>query len=677
MTSPKEWLADSMMNLLVDYYPEIQFNPYGSGATRENVLPVLRDLELGYLCIYAKGHSGYTTWPSSLRTQHNRLAQDMPRFFREVTRETNIRLVLYYSGMLDGIAGLRNPDWRMHNIEGDEIRMFDDFKVFMAYSNCPHSGYFDEWVAVQLRELIEGYDPDGIWVDGDWGGPCYCPRCQAKFREETGWSGSWSDIKQRPEFNAAYLQFWNGVTHRWRTRFNDFVKSLKPDCAYSAGNVCARREFLAPFDWRSGDFFSPGYYNLHHMTLMMRWYATLGVPYDAYVCDTSFTHARKHVRSRAKSLDRMLQESAAIAATGGSVGYWTYPLGNGALVPSRMAKARAVRQFLREREEIFLHSESAQWTAILASDPSLPATCHEALAGANKAMSGLHRSPDVMDETGVHDDMPYDLVILPDQERLDDGTAKKLLAWVERGGKLLTSGASINSEPLRQALGITGVKRAAIFDGHVILKTHDEPTGVDAPWDRLEGGEELYPLYLTWDQFNPENRDMPNNWPMYGQVDEEQPEPAGFPAAVTKAVDNGRIVHICTDIFTRYLYLGDPQMLRWLREVVDFLQPEAFFSTDAPSWMDVSLRRKGDALLVHFVNHNPGRDVARLHTDDLWVDEIPEVGPITSRIRLAEKPAAVTLEPGSGALEWAWRDGVLGVTVPKVRIHGCVKIVTG
>ena len=65
-----KWLSDSPFNLLVDYYTEVQFRPYGSGATRENVLPVLRDLKLGYLCIYAKGHSGYTTWPSSLGTKH-------------------------------------------------------------------------------------------------------------------------------------------------------------------------------------------------------------------------------------------------------------------------------------------------------------------------------------------------------------------------------------------------------------------------------------------------------------------------------------------------------------------------------------------------------------------------------------------------------------------------------
>ena len=669
--SPKEWLADSLMNMLVDYYPEIQFRPYGSVATRENVLPVLRDLQLGYYCIYAKGHSGYTTWPSSLHTQHNMLAQDMLKFSREVTREAGTRLVLYYSGLLDGIAGLRNPDWRMRFKDGSEQRYFDDFKVFMSYACCPHSGFFDEWVSVHLREMIEGYDPDGIWVDGDWPTACYCPRCQAIFREETGWKDPWSDLLQRADFDVEYGRFWARATDRWRNRFNAFVKALKPDCAYSAGNVSPRREYLAPFDWRSGDFFSPGYYHLHDMARMMRWYGTLGVPYDAYVCDTSFTHARKEARSRSKSLDRMLQEAVTIAANGGTVGYWTYPTGHGALVPSRMEKARAVKRFLDERADVFLHTQSEPWTAILSCDTSTVLA-----SPAHKAIAQLHRSPDLMDETGISATMPYDLAVVAEQPEMTEATAETLIAYVKNGGKLLTSGATINSPVLQKALGVTKLVKGAVLDGHVILKTHDEPTGNDNAWDRVEtdGAEELYPLYLSWDQFNPETRDLPNNWPMHGQLDEERPEPAGFPAAVARNVGKGRIVHICTDIFARYTGFGDPQMLRWLREIIDDLQPAPLFRTDAPSWVDVSLRRKDDALLIHFVNTNPGRDVARLTTDDLWVDEIPVVGPYACALRLAEKPSAVTLAPGGEALEWSWADGVLKMALPKLHIHACIKV---
>lgn len=677
--SPKDWLAGSMMNLLVDYYTEVPFRPYGAGATRENVLPVLRELELGYLCIYAKGHSGYTTWPSALKTQHTMLAQDMCRFFREVTREAGTKLVLYYSGQLDGIAGLRHEDWRMHNLDGTDIRPFNDFTFFTSYANCPHSGYWNEWAAVQLRELIEGYEPDGIWVDGDWAGPCYCARCQERFRAETGWRDPWSDVQQRGDFAHEYTLFWNRATDAWRTRFNGFIKALNPACAYSAGNVSPRREYLAPFDWRSGDFFSPGFFHLHDMARMMRWYGTLGVPYDAYICDTSFTHTRKHVRSRTKTLDRMLQEAATVAATGGGVGYWTFPTGGGALVPSRMKKAAAVRRFLQQRESVFLHTRSAQWTSILISDPATPTFGGACGEGAHKALAALHRSPDLLDETRVSAEMPYELLVIPEQAVIDAETAKKLLAYVECGGNLLTSGATITSPAIQHLLGVAAVRRGVVQDGHVLLHTCDEPTGVDSAWDQLTlaGGEELYPLYLSWDQLNPECRNLPNNWPMHGQLDEEHPEPAGFPAAVTRQVGKGRIVHLCTDLFAHYNTLGDPQMLRWLREVLDVLQPAPFFRTDAPSWVDVSLRKTDEALLVHFVNGNPGRDVAKLHTDDTWVDEIPAIGPITSWLRLPEQPQTVTIEPGEIAAEFSWADGVLTVTLPRLEIHRCVKISSG
>ena len=116
-------------------------------------------------------------------------------------------------------------------------------------------------------------------------------------------------------------------------------------------------------------------------------------------------------------------------------------------------------------------------------------------------------------------------------------------------------------------------------------------------------------------------------------------------------------------------------MLRWLREVIEFLQPQPRCQTSAPSWVDLALRRSADArLLVHVVNQNPGRDVARLNTDDTWVDEIPEVGPFTLELRLPRKPSAVTWEPGGAALAGRFRAGVLRLDVPRFRIHGCVAV---
>ncbi len=208
-----------------------------------------------------------------------------------------------------------------------------------------------------------------------------------------------------------------------------------------------------------------------------------------------------------------------------------------------------------------------------------------------------------------------------------------------------------------------------------------EPCGVASPWDRLtlrSGSTELYPLYRSWDDRNPECRHLANNWPMHGQVDEQNPEAAGCPAAIVRSLGKGTMVHVATDIFGMYLTLGDPQMLRWLREILGQLEPHPFLTTDAPSWVDLSPRRAADGrLLVHFVNQNPGRDVARLVTDDAWVDEIPEVGPYACELRLAKKPLAVTWEPGGGKLDWTWKDGRLQVTLPRFQIHGCLAVREG
>ena len=280
------WLNDGMMNLLVDYYTEVPFRPYGSGVTRENVVPFLKELELGYLVIYAKGHSGLTTFASSLKTEHPLLAFDQCQAFRDYTREAGTRLTFYYSGLLDGVAGEHHPEWRMKNHDGTDKRFCEDFRNFIAHGMCPRSGYWDQWVTVHLRELVERYDPDGIWVDGDWPGPCYCHRCQERFRADTGWREPWDEICRHPDFPSLYRATWNRIESEWRERFSRFLKELKPDIAYSAGNVSARREFAAPFDWRSGDFFSPGLFSLHDMARMMRWYGTMDLPYDAYVCDT-------------------------------------------------------------------------------------------------------------------------------------------------------------------------------------------------------------------------------------------------------------------------------------------------------------------------------------------------------------------------------------------------------
>ena len=677
-TKPNAWFKDSLFNLLVDYYPEVAFRPYGSAATPENVVPVLKELQPGCIIIYAKGHSGTTTFPSVLKTEHPMLGRDMPKAFRDYCDQAGTRLFIYYSGLLDGIAGQRHPEWRMRDRDGKDLQYLKEFNNFIAYANCPLSGYFEEWVAVHLRELIKRCRPDGFWIDGDWAGPCYCPRCEARYRAETGLSGPMPEYNLLTPEGRAWSRVWTGIMHEWRLKFNRLIKALKPDCMYSAGNVSSRAEFMEPFDWRSGDWFSPNNHRLH-MSVMARRYATTGLPYDAYTCDTSFVHSREQMRARTKTLPRMLQEGATLLANGAQWGYWTYPSGPGAFVPSRMRLAAQAAAFARERREICLHSDYVPTTAVLNPERSAY-TWNEVssyLMGAGKALIALHRDPIYLDEVGLGKNEPWELIVLPEVHGIPATAVKRLERYVRNGGRLLSIGdAALDSPELQALLGIRLAKAAAFNDGHVFRADH-EPTGVFANWDRykLTGARELYPLFLSWDHANPDAAQLRNNWPMHGQVDEEQPELAGMPAATVRKLGKGLAVHVATNLFSQYWQYGNPDQLVWLRELFSYMLPEPRLVTDAPGFVELSLRRQDDNVwLLHAVNGNPGRDISLVGSEDWWVDDIPAVGPYTFRLRCPQKPVLATWEPGRVKAQVSWKKGVLTAVLPRLEIHACLRL---
>jgi hypothetical protein len=345
-----------------------------------------------------------------------------------------------------------------------------------------------------------------------------------------------------------------------------------------------------------------------------------------------------------------------------------------------MRIARQAAAFAHARRDIVLHTRSARWTAVLDAEPpaSLPGTAQlpgDNVFGAAKALIALHRSPDVMDESGVSEDMPYDLLVLPEQTDLPAASVDRIAKWVGNGGRLLSSGASIGSPGLRRLLGVELIERDALREGHVLLGNGD-PAGIFAPWDRIEPitAEEIAPLYRSWDDDNPEVAMLAPCYPIDGMLDEEAPAAAGFPAATLRRVGQGVAVHVPTALFTTYWRYGYPAVLAWLRELCDLLQHDPLFRTDALSFVEIALRRKGDDLLVHFVNGNPGRDLSHVDTDDLWVDDIPPVGPITSWIRCAKPPTGAFWEPGGSPAETEWTDGVVRVTLPRLDIHTCLVI---
>jgi hypothetical protein len=56
------------------------------------------------------------------------------------------------------------------------------------------------------------------------------------------------------------------------------------------------------------------------------------------------------------------------------------------------------------------------------------------------------------------------------------------------------------------------------------------------------------------------------------------------------------------------------------------------------------------------------------------VESVPDAGPFTVRVPMAEKPKRCFMAPDETGLNWAWNDGVLTAHVSGLGIHNVLVI---
>jgi hypothetical protein len=286
-----------------------------------------------------------------------------------------------------------------------------------------------------------------------------------------------------------------------------------------------------------------------------------------------------------------------------------------------------------------------------------------------------HRSPDLIHINQLKAPLPYELLVVANRAGLTAEHAKLFEAFVAGGGLLLTTGVTARCPGMAELLGIKIVKTDALGEGHMLLKD-GTPAGIVASWDRVEpvGAESWWKLYESWGQYD-RPRWMSLNYPIDGMLDEEHSqEAAGMPAVTARRLGRGLAVHVAADPLGEWWKWGHPTTWRFMNELLHRMQPDPWFSCDAPTSVEVSLRVRGDELLIHFININPGQDMAQTGVTNLHVYDIPTLAPLQATVRCQRKPETVFLEPGHQPMPVAWHDGRLNVTLPPLKIHWCVHI---
>jgi len=660
LDSTRNWHERAYFGLHYDLHAGVKDSELGAALTHEHLRTELEKVRPDWIQCDCKGHPGYTSWPTTVGTASPGIVNDALRIHRDVTRELGIPLIMHYSGVWDNRAIELHPDWACIGPTGGPSGK----EGFVTGGTCNLSPYTAELMIPQMLELIDTYDVDGFWVDGEnWATkPCYCARCTKAFTQETGITEI-PKSPQEPNWQA-WADFHRRLFVAHVQQYAEAVHARKPTCTicsnwmYTVGHP---GPIQAAIDYQSGDF--SWVWSLNDAILEARYMdGRRQLSWDL-MC-WGFTTAEGSMGGWTfKAVAQLCQEAASVISLGGAFQIYNQPQRNGHLTGWHQDIMTEVARFVRARQPWCQGTESVPQVALLHSAAHFyPANGdllmakwgggHTPLVGALHALLENGCAVDVLGEEDLIARLAdYPLVVVAEQTHPSPVLIAALTTYVKQGGKLLLSGTHVVKE-FGVLAGIEAVGDP--IDGHFYLQVGREATTCKGPRQAVVPTT-AQPLWMV----------------MNGQ------EP-GFNATAEvtvtlNRVGAGLVLGVHSQFFTHFAGTHYPRSRQLVGEWLMALAPEFIVTLEAPPRVQLILRRQAGRLIAHLFNTGTAHPTA---PGQVMIEEVPPVGPITLRIRQAVCPRAVYLAPTMEGLTWSWRNGLLTVKVLQVGILDSVVVET-
>ena len=366
------------------------------------------------LIFYIKHHDGFTTYPS-------RYAKIQPErdFFGECVaevRKRGMRIVAYYSSVLDQVTGKEHPDWRVRNREGEPAGGWYDPYWPGCYCCINNPGYRG-FMLGQLTELRDNYNPDGFWLDvysSHNYENCFCEFCRDKYRQETG--KDLLETKGEAWYDACFSDLMAEIQR--------LIKQKNPDCVLGQ-NTGIR----IPSVEEHVDFLTHEAVDSPTISLMCRGMRSLGKPYEStyrlYSAVGSWSM---------KGPNRILLEAGATLAHGGACCLELPPLHTGRIMDEPVERLKELGQYVRAIEPYVIGTKGVYDAAVF--DPETH------FGWNNRTNPGWHS---VLMERDIPfnivypdaDISEYQLIIIDERITVDEPLAVKLREYVRAGGSLI------------------------------------------------------------------------------------------------------------------------------------------------------------------------------------------------------------------------------------------------
>jgi alpha-L-fucosidase len=169
----KTWGRDFECDDFIPLFTALEYNP-------KQIVQLAIESGMRYIIPFCKMHDGYCLWGSSYSNRTSvKLGpkKDLIRPLVETCREADLKIGFYFSidEWVYPIIGSNGESliriWNQTFVNDDDIELipYENKYEKRITGKIPVKDFFSDYIFPQFKELIEDYDPDLAWLDGEWG----------------------------------------------------------------------------------------------------------------------------------------------------------------------------------------------------------------------------------------------------------------------------------------------------------------------------------------------------------------------------------------------------------------------------------------------------------------------------------------------------------------------------
>ncbi len=145
----------------------------------------MADAHVTYVNVFAECNLGFCYYPTKVGIVYPGLKKDMLGELVTELHKYDIGVTAYINSGLNNAVLEPHPEWCRRNQDGEmpDTKIIDGKKVNARYSACFNTGYGD-YLKTLVKEIIDNYDVDGIFLDCVPMENCFCEKCKREMQEQ-------------------------------------------------------------------------------------------------------------------------------------------------------------------------------------------------------------------------------------------------------------------------------------------------------------------------------------------------------------------------------------------------------------------------------------------------------------------------------------------------------------